>query len=794
MALNHIVLAACAAFAAGIWLAELTSWHLPLLIILVILLLITAARRIAGNSEQSFWSITGLFFMAGMLCYYQAVTIRSDDISQYADKTAVVEGTIDNVPEVIQLDEQKKLVRYILKAEKVKSEKAEQTVMVSGKLRVTIQYKRAKANPAALGDKVAVNGKVLNLHRYNNPGQIDLTAAPKRQGITARMNGQEESVRLLATSPNYSWQAALAKWRDGMITGLKKVMPANDAAILTAVLFGGYRGIDKSVITDFTATGLIHILSVSGAHIALVAGMIRWFGKRLRWGPVLTLSLAALVIILYACMSGLTPPVIRSALMGLISLLAVLLERDNYTPVALAGTALGMLIYQPLLLFDISFQLSFGATAGLVFLYQRTTGYLSQWPSWLAGPCAVTLAAQLGVMPVIAWYFNNFSLISFVANIVVLPVAEWVIILGLAGVIIYTVVPVVGSIVFVFCSLLIGFVMMLTSLLAAVPYSSVYIPSVGIAGSAIYYSLLAWMYGWRPFHLPGPGKMIKEWPYATAFTVMLLICVIIVYNCYPKPLTVHFIDVGQGDAILIVTPHGRTALVDTGGTMGDTDFDIGERVVVPYLKHYGVTGLDYLILTHGHQDHAGGAAGIAGSIRVAAVLLPQEEHSQAVQALLHTKPAVAVIPTYTGQKIRLDGVIIRIDQAVGEHTENGHAPRGNEVSSVIRVSYGEHSFLLTGDLEAQGEAALLAKNVAPCTVLKVGHHGSRTSTTEPFLQAVTPEFAVISAGYGNRFGHPHSETIQRLAARKIEIYRTDRQGAIVFCSDGKTMTVDTYIK
>ncbi len=793
MKLYNIIIYICAAFASGIWLASSYYWQPIPLIIVAVLLLLTSLWRVYSNYLHSFWPVIALFFVVGMLCYHQAILIRADDISHYVGQTISVEGTIAAVPEISIIDDQNKRVRYIITAERVKPSGAESAIYATGKIRINLLYKDAAANPVTYGDKVAMHGKVLELHGYNNPGQIDMTAALKRQGITARMTGQEQTMKVIATYQEHSWFTLLANWRQEMITGLQKVMPVNDAAILTAVLFGGYQGISKNVINDFTATGLIHILSVSGAHIALVAGLIIWLGKCLRWDSLFTLILAAVVIILYACVSGLTPPVIRSAIMGIISLLAVVLGRENYAPAALAVTGLAMLVYQPLLLFDISFQLSFGATAGLIFLYQKMLDYLSGCPAWLAGPFAVTLSAQLGVLPVIAWYFNNFSLISFVANIIVLPIIELVIILGLAGIILYTALPVAGNVIFVISSLLLGLVMILTEVLATVPYSSVYIPSVGITGSVVYYFILAWSYGWCPFHLPSPRQLITGWPRSSMLTVVLVITTLSVYTWQPQPLRVHFIDVGQGDATLIITPHGKAVLIDTGGTLGDSGLDVGERVVAPYLKHYGVRSIDYLILTHGHQDHAGGAAGVAGIINVINVLLPREEHSPAVQALLHSRH-ITVIPSYTGQSFEIDNVTITIEQAAGEQQSSRHVVSGNEASSVIRAKYGKHSFLVTGDLDAQGEAVLLTNNIAPCTVLKVGHHGARTSTTEPFLQAVAPQFAIISAGYANQFGHPHIETLTRLAEHHAIVYRTDRQGAIVFTSDGIHIEVDTYLK
>ncbi|QDR80963.1 DNA internalization-related competence protein ComEC/Rec2 [Sporomusa termitida] len=791
---HNILVFISAAFAAGIWQAGLYSWKLPVLTGLAVLLLLVSAGRVAAKSRQAFWPLLGLFFIAGMLHYTQDRLIRADDIGYYTGQTAVLAGVIAAVPVVTETEPDSRQVKYIVSVQKIKPAPAGAFIQASGKISVTARYPDRRLKPAAYGDTIQVNGRILALHGYNNPGQIDMTAALKRQNITARMSTQGQTIKIIMAGNTFSWREILADWQQGIAKSLLKVMPVNDAAVLTALLFGGYQGINKNVIHDFATTGLIHILSVSGAHMALVAGLLRWLGSWLRLGSLTTAALAALGVMVYACLSGLTPPVIRAAVMGLISLTAVAAGRENHAPAALAVTALGMLAYQPLLLYDISFQLSFGATAGLVFLYQRTLDSVARLPAWLAGPFAVTVSAQLGVLPLIAWHFNSFPPISVVANIVVLPIIELVIILGLAGVMIFMVAPGFGNIVFVVSSLLIGCVMMITALLAALPFSSVYIPSVGLTGSACYYLLLAWMYGWRPFHGPGPGQLCRQYPRLGLLAVILAAGVLAAYSWYPRPLAVHFIDVGQGDAALVVTPHGKAVLVDAGGSFGSSGFDVGERVVAPYLKHYGVTAVDYLILTHGHQDHAGGAAGVAGAIKINHVLLAREEFSPAVQALLHTKPVITVIPAYAGQSFQLDGVAFRIEQAVGDGALRHQPAAGNEVSSVIRITYGQHTFLITGDLEARGEAALLKQGVLPCTVLKVGHHGSKTSSTEPFLQAAAPEYAVISVGYGNRFGHPHPETLQRLQAIKSLIYRTDKQGAIVFQSDGKNIKVDTFVK
>lgn len=220
-----------------------------------------------------------------------------------------------------------------------------------------------------------------------------------------------------------------------------------------------------------------------------------------------------------------------------------------------------------------------------------------------------------------------------------------------------------------------------------------------------------------------------------------------------------------------------------------SDFDVGERVVVPYLKHYGVRSLDYLILTHGHKDHAGGAASVATAFPVKSVMLAREGITPAVQALIRAVHGQGIIPAFAGQTIMLDGVAFSIVHAVGDI----RASRSNEASSVVRIAYGNYSFLVTGDLESAGEHDMLAHGCQPVTVLKVGHHGAKTSTTAEFLAALAPKAAVVSVGYNNSFGHPHPETLQRLAAQNVKVYRTDRNGAVVFATDGVGLTTETFV-
>lgn len=783
----NLILWATAGFITGVWCAKLVRVEITVLAVAAAILLGVAWRQMKNHPRYLAATILGLFAVVGMIRFHHAETLSPLDISRFAGQTATLSGRIAEQPLWCGIDEETVKVKYTVEAVSVNisgkgTEAAEGGVMIS--------LTQPKDQPrASYGDKVTVTGKILALHGYQNPGQMDTVHSLRLQGVNARMavTGRAFSV-VPARSQN--WQSAIAGLRQKVARVISEAMAPEDAALLTGILFGGYYGIRQEVVHDFAATGLVHILSVSGTHIALVAGVAAWLCGWLKLRRTITAGVAAGFIVIYALFAGLSPPVVRSVVMGLIALAAVGLGREKASFQALVATALGMMAYQPGLLYDISFQLSFGATAGLVLLYEKIVGRLAFLPPFAAGAIAVTAAAQLGVLPFLAWYFNSFPLSSFLANIVIVPPIEAIVVIGLAGSLAGTLVPLLGKILLVFTAMLIGIVVKLTSLIAAIPGSSLYVPPVGVAGGLAYYLALAWGFRLVPDSLPSPSDLWRRWPMPTSIVLALVITAGLFQLYYPRDMQVHFIDVGQGDATLIITPHHRAVLVDSGGSGAMSDFDVGERVVVPYLKHYGVSALDYLILTHGHKDHAGGAAGVAAAFPVRSVLLARENFTPSVQTLIRTVHGQGIIPAFTGQAVELDGVSFRVVHAVGDAGAN----RSNEASSVLKVSYGSFSFLITGDLEARGEQEMLAMGCAPVTVLKVGHHGARTSSTSEFLHALAPKYAVISVGYNNQFGHPHPETLRRLEGVGARLFRTDYDGAVVFATDGEALKVEPYIK
>ena len=745
------------------------------------------------ESSRTWLAFLLLFLFFGAWRFAWGEALPADDVSHWIGRETFVEGVLVEAPHVRETAHGT-FVRYTVEAKRMRLAGGEQAA--SGALYVSEMRENAGELPE-IGAEITAFGTLKGIYGYGNPGRIDVERAAAVKGVRARLSAKKPGIRWEAgeTHPVLRWSERVrAAYRSSM----ESVMPKEDAAAIFAMLFGGYEGIKPELVEAFTATGIVHILSVSGSHITLLAAVMAWIGALLRLRPAVTAVFVAVVIVFYCVLAGCVPPALRAGAMGLLAFFALAWERESDARRLLALVGMALLFFEPLLAFDVSFQLSFAATAGLLYLappFAERLSALRFLPRFVVLSLAVTLGAQLATLPLLSWYFHRLSLSSLAANILVVPVVELIIVVGLFAGLLSFVLPFLAKAVFFADSLLLGLVYECTRLLAHVPGGEVYLPTLSVPLALAYFAMLAVF-----VQSEERRKIVLAWCSGRrkAIFAVLLLCVSAValwQFSRPQEMAVHFIDVGQGDAALVVTPHGRALMIDTGGTR-DGGYDIGARVDVPYLLHYGVRRLDYIILTHVHEDHAGGAGGILRRMPVGMVLTahePRTEYARVLREPLAAPEMQHLAPAEAGEHIDLDGVAVDILYAPQLEGGAAEGATGNEYSNVIRVRYGAASFLFTGDLVAEQEKAMLAEGKNPqCTVLKVAHHGSKTSTTEEFLAAAEPRFAVISVGRDNNFGHPAPEVVERLQKNGIKIYRTDEEGAVVCRTDGKTLRIETF--
>jgi competence protein ComEC len=449
--------------------------------------------------------------------------------------------------------------------------------------------------------------------------------------------------------------------------------------------------------------------------------------------------------------------------MGVLVLGAILLEREAAVLNSLALAALAVLSFRPADLLDPGFQLSFAATGGIV---------LAPLPRGvLLGALGVSAAAQLAVLPVTLTHFNQISTIGVIANLAVVPLAGVATILGLAGVALTAAGGAAGT-------LLLDAVWPVLMMLRAVVMMASLVPGAVVHLPAPHWTAVAAYIGAVALALTA-GKARAHstrstWALAVSAGALLLSAIVIEAWPIMRPADGHLriivLDVGQGDAIVVETPDGRAALIDAGPG-GPHRLDTGERVVAPFLWNRGHLSLVATLVTHGDVDHAGGMAAVERLFQVRG-----SETSEAFLARVREAGVEAVL---------LSG------PAGGE--DDGARPSGNERAHALRLDLGSASFVLASDITARTEGELLHRG-APlaATVLKVAHHGARGSSTREFLRAVRPAIAVISVGARNPYGHPSADTITRLLETGAAIYRTDRDGAVILETDGRSLTVTTW--
>ena len=771
------------------------SVHLIYLISAVLILFSASVILVLKQHERTWITFVGLFFVVGMFRFAGAYELPVQDISHAAGEETHVSGIITEMPRVTERTDGTRQIRYTVVVHTLGRGSTERAA--SGQL---FLYERVDADMpqdvGRIGDRITAEGKIRRPHGYQNPGQIDTALLLRTQGITASLSARRGSVSIESRddiSPWEQWMRRAAEIRTHYLERMRAVMPRTDAAAIFAMLFGGYEGIDPALLEAYTTTGIVHILSVSGSHISLIAAVIAWIAVILRLPRWFGAAVVISAIFFYVLLAGMVPPAVRSGMMGGAAFLGLVLGRERDAKYLLLLTGQFMLMVSPLLLFHISFQLSFLATAGLLFLAPVLAAKMHRLPRLVSMAFSITIAAQLMVLPVLAWYFNQVSISALLANLVVVPIVELIIIMGLfAGIVAYLL-PLFGGILFAADSVLLGISFELTRALAALPLSKVWLPSMGIVPSVCYYAVILMLCAPTEMRRKILSRLLAYRRIVAVLCFSLLVGVCAWRMVIPREMAVHFIDVGQGDCALVVTPHGHAMLFDTGGTR-DSAFDIGARVDVPYLLHYGVREVDYIFLSHAHEDHAAGAGAILSRLPVKHVYTADEgRHAYAMSMRLgDANPLLSKLSrAAAGDTFVLDGVTVEVLYAPAlDPLDNA---TGNEVSNVYRIRYGDASFLFTGDLIREHEQRMLAAGTdASATVLKIPHHGSHTSSSEEFIRAVHPMYAVYCVGAGNSFGHPHADVVERYKQMQVKTLRTDEDGAIVFRTDGHHLFVETF--
>lgn len=665
------------------------------------------------------------------------------------------------------------------------------------------------------GDAVDVVGALRPFDGPRNPGAFSERDMARKRGLTAAIDKPRIVLRgHVDNGAICFWPARFRLWAKQTVTG---IFPSAEAAILTGMLWGDHRDLDYEDTTAFSATGTSHLLVTAGLHLGFFAAMLRLLLRvatvERRWAAAITLVWVCCVCIV----SNAHIPSVRAAIMIGTFLAAEMLGTKAASWRTLAYAFCLTICFDPAALLDASCYLSFSCVFAIIHIAESLTSFLVErsTPRFIAQAIAVTCAAQIGTWALIAAQFHQISCIAPITNIIAIPLA--MVILCLA--------PLLLIASAMHCAMLseiavLPLHLMLVALLDAVrccahiPLASITIrapatwtlvcyegalgASCWIAGARSVTGLLSLTHALRYWVSAKHRGLMLRFAFSAdgrngAAVAILAGASACVYasTCFTShELRITMLDVGQGDGIVIETPHGHTILIDTGGRLElhaarlkQSPAEVAaEHVLLPFLRYEGITHIDLLLLTHPHGDHAGGVAPVLRSLLVDAFLDSGQRYPGAAYQDALDEVARRHVPrliAQRGQTITFDdGVALHILAPLRPLFSDGRNDI-NENSIVAMLSYDNFRMLFTGDAGTQAEARLLATGTdLHADILKVGHHGSAYASSDAFLRAIHPRVALISDGRHNLFHHPAASTLERLQSAGARVYRTDRCGAI----------------
>jgi len=752
-----------------------------------------------------------LFFLTGILLDLESHH-HSNLLSLKDHKEKVIiEGTVLTPPKFVR-----DLARLELRSDRLFINGKVKTI--SEKIQVIIYNHARDFSP---GDRIRFPALLRSFKNFNNPGRYDYESAMRLKGLSCAASVSDGRFIVPMGKGHLGFPMEMLEGVRRPIRDLfRKRLSYENQALYGALILGERHAIDAELREPFNRASLGHVLAVSGLHIGLVAWLAFFLAKRL-----LSLSynlalkrdihrLAAIItcfpVIAYTCIAGLQVSSQRAMIMALAYLFSIILGREKEVWSTLCLAAFIILAIDPHALYSISFQLSFCAVIGILWLgtaifrkipvpIQETkkktifnTLYL-----YITGLIVVTFSAMIFLLPLTTYYFHRISLVSIAANLTVIPILGlWIIPLGLLSAMSLSFSQTIANLFLQLGALGLEWMMSIIRFWAHFHWAAFWVVTPNILEIFLFYGLIFFVF------------FLRRWSWAKIGLIFILFTIAIdttywIYETRFNPyLKVTYLDVGQGNSALIQFPGKERMLIDGGGFPRD-HFDVGRMVVAPSLWHYKLSRIDYLVLTHPQADHMNGLRFIASNFKPKEFWYNGESVEnpsyKELMKILDIKKTKKLLPVDLKGDREISGVKIEILHPPFEDDRKKRMNRTftlNDNSMVIKISYQGKSFLFPGDLERPGEETVVANagSLLKSDVMLAPHHGSRTSCSRAFLQMVRPRICIVSSGGGNYFGFPHPETLKRLQDIGSQIIRIDQSGAVEVSVGPDRFEVVSFLK
>jgi competence protein ComEC len=638
-------------------------------------------------------------------------------------------------------------------------------VIIKGKLTV------------AMGDRLSVSGKLAR------PRKNEKTSLFYKH-ISAVVIAKQSDVKKQKTT------SLLTIFSNKLAQNIKKAIYSaaskDTAGLLLGMTLGNTNNMTPELSESFRKNGLFHLVAVSGTNIGLialfVAGALSFFGISKR---VQAITIIAFIVV-YSFATGLPASVLRASIMAVIVMISWLLRIKSDVVSALFASMLILLGLDPFLIHDIGFQLSFGAALGIILLYKKIRDLPFLPHGFIGEAAALTISAQILILPIIAYYFNQISLVSVFSNVAAMGLVAPITNLAAFGGLIHGLVPLLSKFLMSLAAVFTDILIRISYYFSSIGWSSMEIGSPSPLQLAAYYSIIFFL-----IFLPDKYKFFYQKlanRISPAAFALILMSISAVYFWLPRDLIadkrakVAFFDVGQADSALVRSPEGATLLIDGGREDGQ---------IIRHLRKERVGRVNFVMISHFEEDHAGGIYNVLQNYPVDYVLISEAGKKKILYKRIMRQIIsrhIDYTTAYSGQRWRIKDLDVNI---LSPEKSNGEDfASTNDESTVAKITYGSVSLLFTGDLESTGQQELCDKNLQlDSDILKVPHHGSADSANGQFLNKVSPKAAVISVGENNSYGHPSKKEIKYLLKHRIKIYRTDNEGSVYVYSDGKNFQI-----
>lgn len=729
----------------------------PFCTICILFLVIQAARVLSAGAEETEFSAL--------------------------EKLASEEMRISLCGTVYRIEEKAEVTAFYLKDNAVSS--------AGGNMKeskVLVYYSRENHHQKIrIGNTLYIRGEAQLFDKARNPGNFDQRQYYRRQGIRVLVWAEEMTVRSADTD---RLRQGLAELRDKWNRLLIRHLGDYYGGTMSAVLLGEKSGLDAGMKTMYQKCGISHLLAISGLHMTFLGMGIYNAMRRAGAGFMLSGIAGGILLILYSLMIGSGVSSLRALIMFLVRIGAEITGSDYDLPTSLGVSAAILCGWQPLYLTDAGFILSYGAILGIAMfapVFTDMFGHAGHRPAvvkWMLDGMSTSLAVNLLLLGPLLWFYFEIPPYSVLLNLVVIPVMPVAMGAGIAGSVLALLWDAAGGVVLQACRAVLAGYDLVCMWSSSLPFSRFVSGKPSVWWLIVYYAVLGILYAVYTYlkrkektcRIPGVMALVFA-------SVMLLIC-----RCGYEQRTdvqITVLDVGQGDCIHIRGP-SVDILVDGGSSDAS---DVGAYRISPYLLSCAADVLDYVFITHGDGDHISGIREMLEDqtfgVQIRNLVLPPVKyHDDTLRglALLAARNGTRILTAEAGGMIG-DGSLVL--ECLGPEKDAG-LEAGNEASLVLEASSGGFRMLLTGDVEGEGEEKLIESgSLNRCDVLKAGHHGSKNSGSEKFLDLVQPAVTLISAGRGNRYGHPHEETLNRLEESGSRIYSTQDNGALTVRTDGQ---------